>query len=54
MNKPFLIRGQWCEIDGEYLYWSNVDGWVNRASATVFYSTERLRFPIGYTSIEEK
>ena len=29
--KRYIIRGP--EIDGEVLYWNNVNGWVSRGSA---------------------
>ena len=37
--------------DGSQLYWSNVDGWVDKASATVYTHEEmtRLHLPLdGY------
>ena len=35
--------------DGEVVYWSNEDGWVDRASATLFTPAEAatLRLPMG-------
>jgi hypothetical protein len=40
--------------DGERLYWNNADGWVSRATATVFTSGQRMRLnlPIGGRWVE--
>lgn len=53
----FVIRSN-DEADDETdeaLYWSNVDGWVDRASATVFTlkETKHLDLPSGDCSWEE-
>ena len=37
----WLIRGENDPLDGLPLYWSNTDGWVSRATATVFSDDER-------------
>jgi hypothetical protein len=37
-NRKMLIKG--ANVDGEQLYWSNEDGWVDRLSATVFDADE--------------
>lgn len=31
-----LVMGEECPSDGERLYWSNDDGWVDRSNATSF------------------
>lgn len=42
----WIIRGP--IIDGQVLYWSNQDGWVNRSSATVFTQEERWALNIPF------
>lgn len=46
MTRAFIIAGPLDPLDGERLYWSNDDGWVDRLSATTFTDT------VGYLPIE--
>jgi hypothetical protein len=42
--------------DGEKVYWSNMDGWVDRSSATIFLRYEIVffsNFPIGSEGVED-
>jgi hypothetical protein len=36
VGEGFVIAGPLDPLDGKRLYWSNVYGWVDRATATVF------------------
>ena len=47
---PFVIAGQLGDED-ERLYWSNTDGWVDRASATIF-TDPNVSDPIDTTARE--
>lgn len=40
----FVLIGNELGDDGEWLYWSNTDGWVDRESATVFSEAEMAVF----------
>lgn len=53
-QKKFIIKGEICPTDNEQLYWSNVDGWVDKASATIFNESERVTMspPEGWTDLE--
>lgn len=44
-KEGFIIRGRE-DREGETLYWSNEDGWVDRGSATVFTDAERQAFAL--------
>lgn len=47
----YVIAGPLDVLDNEQLYWSNEDGWVDRASATVFSEPE-YNLPIDTSAIE--
>ena len=49
-RSKWVIKGY---IDnGEQLYWSNDDGWVDRALATTFSDSERYAFRLPLTLSE--
>lgn len=49
--RHFLIQGEFDTKDGEFLYWSNKDGWVDFELATLFGTDELydIHFPVDVT-----